>query len=372
MNAPVRTRRWLGVLAVPVVALATIAVVTAQSSALTAPTGVVDKVWICHANSSDTNQYVANQPAASGTVDGHAGHTGPVWSAGLKAQHISWGDIIPPFDYGDPQNPSHFAGLNWNAAGQAIYANDCDPGDASFTVQKVVEGTGTPGATQDYSLHVTCTIDTNLESGPTTLVDENISLKAGETSNPYTLPAGAVCSVSENDTESLPNLVDASNDGPVTLAAVGGQYSITETNTFEAPPVVTGSLVVKKVATGAVENAPATVSIHVACDDETTADLTLPGSGGSSEPITGIAAGAKCTVTETGTLPADTVTKYDPAGPDGTSAVVTIAADQQATATVTNEYAEVAGEVVVVPPTEVAPAEVAPAQVIVIQPTFTG
>ena len=53
------------------------------------------------------------------------GHTsgldaGPVWTPGAE----TWGDIIPPFDYGDGR---HFSGQNWTDAGQAIYRNGCVP-----------------------------------------------------------------------------------------------------------------------------------------------------------------------------------------------------------------------------------------------------
>lgn len=84
-----------------------------------------DKQTICHATNSDTNPYVVITPNKNGDLDGHAKHTGPIWSAGLKAQHISWGDIIPPFDYNDHGTPSHFAGQNWTADGQAWFANGC-------------------------------------------------------------------------------------------------------------------------------------------------------------------------------------------------------------------------------------------------------
>ena len=80
---------------------------------------------ICHATNSNTNPYVLITPNKNGDVDGHAKHTGPVWNSSLKAQHISWGDIIPPFDYNNHGTPAHFPGLNWTAAGQAIFDNGC-------------------------------------------------------------------------------------------------------------------------------------------------------------------------------------------------------------------------------------------------------
>ena len=83
------------------------------------------KQTICHATASNTNPYVINTPNKNGNVSGHAKHTGPLWTPGLKKAHQWWGDIIPPFDYNDHGTAAHFAGLNWTAAGQAWFANGC-------------------------------------------------------------------------------------------------------------------------------------------------------------------------------------------------------------------------------------------------------
>ncbi|MDQ6911174.1 MAG: hypothetical protein M3Z84_10415, partial [Actinomycetota bacterium] len=56
------------------------------------------KTTICHRTNSDTNPYVVITPANAGVLNGHFNeHQGPIWEPGLKAQHIKWGDIIPPF-----------------------------------------------------------------------------------------------------------------------------------------------------------------------------------------------------------------------------------------------------------------------------------
>ena len=78
-----------------------------------APIVISDKVTICHADSDNKKPYVVITPAADGNVSGHADHTGPVWSAGLKADHIDWGDIIPPFYYDNGDDGiSFYPGLN--------------------------------------------------------------------------------------------------------------------------------------------------------------------------------------------------------------------------------------------------------------------
>ena len=80
---------------------------------------------ICHSTNSNTNPYVVITPNKNGDLDGHTHHTGPIWAPDLKAQHISWGDIIPPFDYNDHGKPAHYAGMNWTDEGQAWFANGC-------------------------------------------------------------------------------------------------------------------------------------------------------------------------------------------------------------------------------------------------------
>jgi len=83
------------------------------------------KVTICHATDSEGNPYVTNEPDASGDLNGHLGHTGPIWYPGAKADGVTWGDVIPPI-------PGIIdEGLNWTAEGQAILENGCVvPGQA--------------------------------------------------------------------------------------------------------------------------------------------------------------------------------------------------------------------------------------------------
>jgi hypothetical protein len=89
------------------------------------PDEVVPKVEICHATSSYKHPYEINEPAADGDVSGHADHTGPIFYPEIP-KHTAWGDIIPPFTYKDPDGVHFFAGLNWDAVGQEIFANDSE------------------------------------------------------------------------------------------------------------------------------------------------------------------------------------------------------------------------------------------------------
>lgn len=111
-----------------ITALAAVVIVALQ----TAPVEAKDKpekpeeakVTICHRTNADTNPYVQITVDVS-AVDGLKGadhygeHQGPIWNDTLKAQHIEWGDIIPPVD-------AFHAGLNWNAEGQAIFNAGCN------------------------------------------------------------------------------------------------------------------------------------------------------------------------------------------------------------------------------------------------------
>jgi hypothetical protein len=113
--------------------VAVVAIAGAMLVAGTAPAGATKppdhKVTICHATHSVRNPYVqiTVDIASSGYVKGgHARHTGPVPSSiddlkQFKADHVHWGDIIPPYDYGT----FHFDGLNNTDEGLAILENGC-------------------------------------------------------------------------------------------------------------------------------------------------------------------------------------------------------------------------------------------------------
>jgi hypothetical protein len=107
---------WLVLGALAAVGGLSVLGVTAISGADSAP----HKVTLCHATDSVSNPYDLITVDYHGAVDGHAGHTGPLFSPDQASQ--GWGDVIPPFDFGPDGT---FAGMNWSADGQAILANGC-------------------------------------------------------------------------------------------------------------------------------------------------------------------------------------------------------------------------------------------------------
>jgi hypothetical protein len=77
-------------------------------------------VALCHATTVPWNPYqytvvTIDSTGAAQTVGGHASHTGPIFDA--HNPQPSWGDIIPPFTYGEFSYP----GLNWDAKGQLVF-----------------------------------------------------------------------------------------------------------------------------------------------------------------------------------------------------------------------------------------------------------
>jgi len=142
----------------------------------TAPTG--HEVAICHANSDEKDPYVKETvdiaQAGYGDQAGHSAHGGDgVWYPGAKADKFNWGDIIPPFDYGD----FHYDGLNWTAAGQEIWNNACvffvhEPG---IHIEKHASETTLPagGGSVSYSYDVTNTGNVPLSN--VTVTDDKCS-----------------------------------------------------------------------------------------------------------------------------------------------------------------------------------------------------
>ena len=142
-------------LGIPFLASTALVVLTAAPG-LSVAAAASNKQAICHATHSNHNPYVQESPAKSGDVSGHAGHTGPVWDPSLKASHIAWGDIIPPFDYDDKGVTKHFPGLNWTIKGQSIFNNGCSvaPPVLTLNVVKTNDANGNGGYSGDETTMV--------------------------------------------------------------------------------------------------------------------------------------------------------------------------------------------------------------------------
>jgi len=243
----VRYRRAvLGAVAVVALAGSSLAI-----SAGTAGAEVVDTVTICHRTNSNSNPYVQITPDVSGVLDGHADHTGPVWDPTLKAQHITWGDIIPPFDY----DGGSFPGLNWTTDGQAIFNNDCEPVGpppvqqfGSLSVEKVVMGLPLTGVPVDGAIPTSFTAHVSCDDGTEQDVTFPITGGAGTPSQIDNIEAGSNCTVVELDTAGFPTGSVVSYD-PVDVDTAGTFVDANETtevtisNNFEGvqlqPEVVT-------------------------------------------------------------------------------------------------------------------------------------
>ena len=115
----------IGALGAALVAVPLLAV----SASATEDHGDGHKVTICHRNNNDKKPYVQETVdiASTGLLkSGHNGHTGDVWSAGMKSDHDKWGDIIPAYTYQISEHKTFsFPGLNWDAEGKAIYNAGC-------------------------------------------------------------------------------------------------------------------------------------------------------------------------------------------------------------------------------------------------------
>jgi hypothetical protein len=255
MNA-VRPRSKFAAIMLGVALAAGVLAITTSAGGLVPPgDGIVSSVEICHATRSNSNPYVINEPAADGNVSGHAGHTGQVWedvTPTLKQQGIQWGDIIPPFNY----DGGSFAGLNWDAAGQAIYANDCEPVEppaevfGSLAVTKVVVPPAvnpTGDLPSGFTVHVECDDGTSVD------VTFPAGGGAGSPAQIDDIEAGSECTVVETGTEAFPpdtivSYSPAAADTTGVLVNENETTNVEVTNTFasllselvEVPPNFTG------------------------------------------------------------------------------------------------------------------------------------
>jgi uncharacterized repeat protein (TIGR01451 family) len=149
------------------------------TSALTATAGAAlaapdPKVTLCHRTDSNTNPYVeitvsvnaANGALGHGNGD-HTQHTGPIYDPTLKAKHIKWGDIIPPYTY----SAGSYPGLNYTAGGAALLARHCNYVGPDLAMDKIGPATAAPGDAVTYTLTVTNQPGADATYGDITVTD---------------------------------------------------------------------------------------------------------------------------------------------------------------------------------------------------------
>jgi uncharacterized protein DUF5979 len=214
------------------------------------------------------------------------------------------------------------------------------PATGSLTVTKSVVGTPDPATT--FTVAVDCNDGTSHDA---TLTFNSAGTLTGGGPVPITgIPAGTQCTVTETGTGSATSV--SYNPGgasaPTVTIAADQVSTVAVTNTF------TGSLLVTKTVSGTPTGTP-TFTVTVDCNDGTSHDATLTfDSTGTltsgTNPITGIPAGAQCTVTETGNGGATSVS-YNPGG--ASAPTVTIGANQQSTVGVTNTFVQTGGNITV-------------------------
>jgi hypothetical protein len=127
-------------------------------------------VALCHATTVGWNpyQYVTvtiDSVDTAHTVGGHASHTGPIYDA--HAPQDSWGDIIPPFTYGDFSYP----GLNWTTKGQLVFRghNHGHPNGCVDDLEYPPQGSPTPTSPPPTTTPPTTTPPTTHSKTPTAI-----------------------------------------------------------------------------------------------------------------------------------------------------------------------------------------------------------
>jgi fimbrial isopeptide formation D2 family protein/uncharacterized repeat protein (TIGR01451 family) len=271
----------------------------------TAPTH--HKITICHATSSETNPYTIPTVdiASAGYPDntsGHASHGNDgVWYPGAKADGFDWGDIIPPYDYGD----FHYDGLNWTEAGQAIYNNDCnapkETHDPAIHIVKTPSVTDLPdtGGPVTYTYVVTNTGDVELSN--VSVSDDKCSpvdYVSGDTNDDELLD------LSETWTFSCTTTLTETTTNVATATGHDGDTAVTDddqaTVTLADPPAEGYLKILKEVDGGDFSG---DFGFHADCGNGGSFDVTVTYPDPGSVTIDDIPAGSVCDVTET-TMPA--------------------------------------------------------------------
>ena len=160
-------------------------------------------VTICHRTRSLTNPYVVitvddssiNNLLQSG-FNGHSTHNeGGVWTPS-STKETWWGDIIPAFE----SNGVSYPGLNWNAQGQAIFNNGCNPTTpvlvgASDTICAVAKSAapGTPFALTKVSVPAEYTSEELADAALAAKIATDYTVSSNPTSTDPAVGCGPPC-----------------------------------------------------------------------------------------------------------------------------------------------------------------------------------
>ena len=128
--------------------------------------GIIPTIKICHSTASHKSPYEVIEPDASGDLNGHAGHDGPIWTPGIT---VEWGDIIPPFTSYDGVP---FTGLNWSEYGQAVYNNNCVIPQGKIIVKKALN----PASNDNTEFTITGSGTSSIDGSPTFLYNSNSNI----------------------------------------------------------------------------------------------------------------------------------------------------------------------------------------------------
>lgn len=189
MIAKMKRSLWVGI-AMVVTAGGLLAPLVASQQKVSAKNYEVgDQVTICHRTNSDENSanpynqitVSINAAGATGLGDHYSNHNDNlgvvIYNSQIHTQmknaHEKWGDIIPP-------TSAHPAGLNWTAAGQAVWNNGCNYAKVADASVSVTPATCATGATLVYGAIVNATWD------PASTPDGTIGVAPG---TPYSVTA---------------------------------------------------------------------------------------------------------------------------------------------------------------------------------------
>jgi len=315
------------------------------------PTGAIDRTSV-EVNWAGVTEGVtadAQTPVRDYVIERSA-DDGTTWAVVPTATATTWNETVAGLN---PNVAYQFRVSAWNEAGNGdtsvttVSDPVCDrpetePGTVVVS-KTVVDGGTAPTADTNYAFTLTCTVDGQPVVLPT--ADQTFTLTSGAHRS-ISAPAGASCTAAELSvgaftTSYLDSDIDspgAESDGTV-LVRSQTESTIVVTNAYPAPEP--GSLTVTKTVTGDPAPPATAFTFGLSCRVADSAvalaesDQTFDLLAGGSRNITGIPAGATCSVSEAERANFTATFNDSDGDQDGQ---VTIGSETAATVTVTNRY----------------------------------